>query len=164
MNAALHVVVGVGNELRGDDAVGLAVAEQLRGHVPASVAVVPCEQEPSRLIDAWRGAASAVVVDAVRSGEPPGTLLRFDASEQALPGRVFRSSTHAFGVAEAIELSRALGTLPARVVVYGVEGGEFSTGTGLTPPVAAAVEPALRAVLVELEHLLEEEESCTSEP
>jgi hydrogenase maturation protease len=159
------VVIGVGNEYRRDDGVGLAVAARLRGRVPAGVDVVGCELEPSRLIDAWRGARVALVVDAVRSGAEPGTLYRFDAGEGPIPASVFRSSTHAFGVGEAVELSRALGTLPGRVVLYGVEGAEFGAGEGLTVAVAAAVEPAAEAVLEELERLLrEEEEPCTSEP
>jgi hydrogenase maturation protease len=130
--------------------------------VPAGVEVVPCELEPSRLIEAWDGAASAFVVDAVESGAATGTLQRFDASESAVPARAFRSSTHAFGVGEAIELARALGRLPPRVVVYGVEGVEFATGEGLTPRVAAAVDDTVSAVLADLEELAREEEPCTN--
>jgi hydrogenase maturation protease len=115
------------------------------------------------LIDAWEGADSAVVIDAVASGAEPGTLHRFDASAEAVPTRFFRSSTHAFGVGEAIELARALGKLPRRVVVYGVEGGEFAAGGQLSPSVAAAVEPAAKAVLEDLARLMREEEPCTSE-
>ncbi len=147
------VVIGVGNAYRRDDGVGLAVVDSIRGRVPAGVAVVPCEDEPSRLIDAWSNAASAVVVDAVSAGAEPGTLHRFDASEEAIPAGVFRASTHAFGVGEAIELARALGKLPARMLVYGVEGGEFTAGEGLTAPVAAAVETVADAVLGELAEL-----------
>lgn len=158
-----HVVIGVGNEYRRDDGVGLAVAERLRGRVPAGVRVIDCEQEPSRLIDAWHGADAAVVVDAVASGAAPGTLHRFDACAGPVPDRVFRSSTHAFGVSEAIELARVLGKLPGHVVVYGVEGGEFGAGEGLTASVEAAVEPAATAVLNDLERLMREEEPCTNE-
>lgn len=158
-----HVVIGVGNVYRRDDGVGLAVAARLRGRVPSDVDVVEYEQEPSRLIEAWQGTAAAFVVDAAGSGAEPGTLHRFDASAHAVPGRIFRSSTHAFGVGEAIELARALGKLPRRIVVYGIEGGEFAAGQGLTAPVAAAVEPAAQAVLDDLERLMREEEPCTSE-
>jgi hydrogenase maturation protease len=158
-----HVVIGVGSEYRGDDGVGLAVAERLRDRVPAGVEVVECEQEPSRLIDAWDGAESALVVDAVESGAAPGTLHRFDAGAGPIPARVFRSSTHAFGVGDAVELARVLGKLPARIVVHGVEGGEFGAGEGLTPAVEAAVEPAAQAVLDDLKRMMREEEPCTSE-
>jgi hydrogenase maturation protease len=158
------LVLGVGNEYRRDDGVGLAVAHRLRHSVPKGVSVQECEQEPSRLIDAWRGADAVLVVDAVESGAEPGTLHRFDASELAIPQRLFRSSTHAFGVGEAIEVARALGMLPRRVLVYGVEGGEFTAGDSLSPAVEAAVGPAAEAMLAELDHLLHEEESCTSAP
>jgi hydrogenase maturation protease len=153
---ARQVVLGVGNEYRGDDAAGLAVATRLDGRVPEGVAIVPCEQEPSRLIDAWHGTTAAIVIDASSSGAPAGTVHRFDASTDAVPAGVFRSSTHAFGVNDAIELARALGTLPPRVLVYGVEGECFDAGVGLTPSVEAAVEEAAQAVLTDLERLAAE--------
>ena len=140
-------MIGVGNAYRGDDGAGLAVAERLRGQVPAGFEVVECEQEPSRLLDAWEGADSALVVDAAETGAEPGTLHRFDASDAAIPTRGLRSSTHAFGVGDAIELARALGRLPAHVLVYGIEGAAFEAGEGLTAPVAAAVERAVDALL-----------------
>jgi hydrogenase maturation protease len=158
------VVVGVGNEYRGDDGVGLVVAARLHDRLPEGVEIVRCEQELSRLIDAWQGADAAIVVDAVQSGSEPGTLHRFDAHHDAIPARVFRSSTHAFGVGEAIELARALGRLPDRVVVYGVEGGDFTAREGLTAAVEAAVERCASAVLDDLQKLGREERMCTSKP
>ena len=50
-----------------------------------------------------------------------------------------RGSTHALGVAEAIELGRALGRLPRRLLVFGIEGGSFDAGAGLSPEVERAV-------------------------
>ena len=144
------VVVGVGNAYRGDDGAGLAVAERVRDRVPDGVEVVTCEQEASRVIDAIEGRDAAVLVDASSSGAPAGTIHRFDASAGPVPAQSFRSSTHAFGVGEAVELARALGKLPGMVVVYGVEGQEFAAGEGLSEAVAAAVEPAAEAVLEEL--------------
>lgn len=153
------VVIGIGNPLRGDDAAGVAVAELLRERAPAGVEVVACSEEPSRLIEAWEGADSVVLVDTVSSGAPPGTLHRFDAGEEAVPARAFRSSTHAIGMAETIELARALGRLPGRVRVYGVEAGGFESGASLTPAVEAAVAALADEVLADLE-----EERCTSAP
>ena len=148
------VVVGIGNAYRRDDGAGLAVADRVRGQ--GGVAVVSCEQEPSRLLDAWVDTDLALVVDAVSSGAEPGTVHRFDASERAVPSSVFRGSTHALGVGEVIEVARALGRLPGRVLVYGVEGEEFAAGEGLTPAVATAVESLARELL--------EEVRCTTEP
>ena len=153
------VVVGVGNAVRGDDAAGLAVAERVRRGAPDGVAVVDCEQEPTRLLDAWHGADVALVVDAAQSGAEPGTVHRFDASADCVPARVFRSSTHAFGVGDAVELGRVLGRLPARVVVYGIEGADFTAGSGLSDAVAGVVGDVARSVLADLE-----EAGCTSAP
>ena len=163
MSAGRCVVIGVGNDYRSDDGVGLAVAARLRGRTPAGVEIVACAQEPSRLIDAWQEAEAVLVIDAASSGEPPGTVHRFDASTEPIPDRVFRSSTHAFGVGEAIEFARALHKLPERVLVYGIEGGVFGAGAELSAPVAAAVDRAAEAVLEDLERLSREEAECTSE-
>jgi hydrogenase maturation protease len=153
------VVIGIGNPMRGDDAAGVAVAERLRPRVPVGVEVIACNEEPSRLMEAWDGADRVVLVDSVSSGAPPGMLHRFDADEEPVPARAFRSSTHAIGIAETIELARALGRLPRRVRVYGVEAGGFATGASLTPDVEAAVAFLVKDVLADLE-----EERCTSAP
>ncbi len=151
------VVIGVGNLLRGDDGAGVVVAERLRERVPPGVEVVACSEEPSRLMDAWEGADDVVLVDTVSSGAPPGTLHSFDADEVAVPARTFRSSTHAIGIADTIELARALGRLPRRVRIYGIEAGGFEAGAELTPAVESAVAVLVQDLLRDLE-----EERCTS--
>jgi hydrogenase maturation protease len=151
------VVVGVGNAYRGDDAVGLTVAEVLRERAELDVRVRVCEQEPTRLIDAWEGADVAFVVDAVASGAEVGRVHRFDAATP-LPARVFGSaSTHALGVADAVELARTLGRLPERTIVYGIEGASFGAGADVTPEVAAAATQVAQTIL-------EEVAACTSRP
>ncbi len=132
-------MIGVGNPWRCDDAAGLEVARRLQGTLPDGVQVLEREGEPSSLIDAWGGADALWLVDAVSSGAAPGTVQRLDASEQELPAELFRASTHHLGLAEAVELARALGRLPARVVFYGIEGARFDVGEELTPEVEAAV-------------------------
>lgn len=143
-------MIAVGNPLRRDDGAGAAVLERLRGRLPSDVELVAAGGEPSDLLDAWDGAASAVVVDAVRTGAAPGSLHRFDASLAPLPARTGSASTHGLGLAEALELGRALGRLPARVVVVGIETGDDGQGGGLSEPVAAAIEGAAELVRVEL--------------
>jgi hydrogenase maturation protease len=151
------VVIGVGNALRGDDGAGLAVAEEVRTRTADAVDVRVWEEEPSRLIDALGEADVAVIVDAVSIGATAGSVHRFDASEEEIPARKFRSSTHALGISETLELARALGRLPERTVVFGVEGLDFSAHEGLTAAVADGVLRAATAVL-------EEVAQCTSVP
>jgi hydrogenase maturation protease len=148
------MVIGVGNAWRRDDAAGLAVARLLAGSLPG-VDVLECEGEPATLIDAWEDARSLWLVDAVASGSPPGTVHRIDVAEQELPAEFFRGSTHHLGLGEAVELARALGRLPERVVFYGIEGANFEAGDGLSPEVEQAVTQVARAVQAEVEQ-------CTS--
>jgi hydrogenase maturation protease len=124
------MVIGVGNPWRGDDGAGLAVARAAGG--------IAHEGECSPLIEMWAGRDQVVLVDAAASGGAPGTVRRFDASREPLPARTLRSSTHAFGLPEAIELARSLGRLPERVTVYTIEGANFAPGAGLTPAVDRA--------------------------
>jgi hydrogenase maturation protease len=126
----VRLVIGVGNPWRGDDAAGLAVAVAAHG--------LCHEGDATGLIDRWGGAQDVVIADAAASGAPAGTVRRFDARAQPLPARTLRSSTHAFGVADAIELARSLDRLPDLVVVYAIEGADFTAGAALTPEVAHA--------------------------
>jgi hydrogenase maturation protease len=139
MSSASELVIGIGNAARGDDAAGLIAARRLGG--------LEHEGDPVGLLDLWDGADCAVVIDAVSSGAAAGTVHRFDAAGAPLPAWSRSSaSTHAVGLAEAIELARTLGRLPPRLVVYGIEGERFEAGTQLTPAVAAAVEAVAAAV------------------
>jgi hydrogenase maturation protease len=144
-------VIGIGNPLRGDDAIGLLVARRVRELVDPEVEVMELEGEPARLIDAWHGAGLAVVVDALKSDAPEGAVVRFDATADPLPPSVSASSTHALGLGEAIEIARVLDRLPEHLVVFGIQGTRFQAGSDLSPAVAAAIEPAAEAVLRERE-------------
>lgn len=130
-------IIGVGNPDRGDDAAGLEVARRLR--LLHGIETLECAGAMTDLLQAWSGAADVVVVDAMVSGRPPGTVTRFDAARGPLPAAPFRGSTHGLGVAEAVALARTLGQLPVRLTVWGIEGADFTLGSALTPAVAAAV-------------------------
>jgi hydrogenase maturation protease len=149
------LVIGIGNAYRGDDAVGLVVARRLQEQVPAGVIVVEHSGEGASLMDAWRDADRVILIDAVHTGAAPGTLCRLDARAGPLPAHFFHCSTHAFSVAEAVELARALDRLPLRLIVHGIEGARFEAGTGVSPEVERAVEVAVQRV---------REDLCTNSP
>ncbi|MEW6510168.1 MAG: hydrogenase maturation protease [Bacteroidota bacterium] len=142
------LLIGVGNEFREDDAVGLCVAREIRRRNAGAVTVVEVSGEGSGLMEAWAGARQVIIVDAMFSGGVPGSIRRFDATAEEVPRRYFHYSTHSFGVAEAIETARKLGTLPPHLLLYGIEGKEFGTGVGLSDPVVKSV-PALIAMIEE---------------
>lgn len=133
-------VIGVGNDFRRDDAAGLEVARRVRAAAPAGVRVLEHDGEPAGLLDAWDGADVAYVVDAVRGTDGPGAVHRIEVGDAPLRHRQDRDSTHALSLGEAVALGRVLDRLPARLVLLGVEGGDFTAGEGLGPEVAAAVE------------------------
>jgi hydrogenase maturation protease len=144
------VVIGVGNEYRRDDGAGLAVVSSLYGRLPPGVELVLTDGEPTRLIEAWTGAALAIVVDAVRADPPsPGRVHRFEL-DRPLAGATRTASSHGFGLDDAIQLALALDRMPGRLIVHAIEAADLTQGTGLTPPVAAAVEEVASAVLSDL--------------
>jgi len=144
------LIIGLGNQYRRDDAVGLTVARRLKEAAPAHVRVLEESGESTALMDSWQGADTVILIDAVHSGAKPGSLHRLDAHRQPIPTRFFHYSTHAFGAAEAIELARALGQLPPRLIVYGIEGKTFEAGLGLSPEVEKAAQEVVERVLGDL--------------
>ena len=145
------LVIGLGNPFRSDDGVGPVIARQLRAMEMPGVAVREESGEGASLIEAWKNAVQAILIDAVESGAAPGTIHRLDATSTPVPSRFFHYSTHAFSVAEAVELARTLGRLPPRLIVYGIEGRDFSAGERLSPEVAASVDELLRRVRQEID-------------
>jgi hydrogenase maturation protease len=143
------LVIGIGNAWQGDDGAGLAAARLVRERAPEGVEVLELEGEPVSLVDALAGADEVFLVDAVRSGAEPGTVHRIDASDGPVPARLSAASTHTLGVGEALELARALGRLPRRVVLYGIEAESLAAGEELTPAVVRAVDEVVGQVLAE---------------
>jgi hydrogenase maturation protease len=144
------LVIGVGNEYRGDDAVGLVVARRLRQLSLGNVTVIEESGEGTDLMESWKGADTVIIVDAASSGAKPGTIHRIDARAQRIPTGLLRYSTHAFSVGEAVELARAMNRLPPRMVVYGVEGERFDEGTVLSRAVQGSVDAVVDLVLKQL--------------
>lgn len=150
MIAGRVVVIGLGNRLRGDDAVGPLVAERLIGQLPLDVTVLSHEGDPTDLLDRWDGADLCVVVDAVWSRGIPGALIRLEPLAEPLPSRLAFPSSHALDLAGAVALGRALGRLPRRLVVLGVETARFDQGAAPSAEVAAALPSVVDAVLAEV--------------
>lgn len=144
------VVIGIGNPYRHDDGVGSAAARLVRLAVPGAE-VVELDGEPTRIMEAWADRDLAVVIDAVRAGGQAGTIHRIDVAVDPLPDCPARGSTHHAGLAEAVALARALGRLPARLVVYGIEPGDLTDGEGLSAPVRQALPAVAQRVMSEIE-------------
>lgn len=144
------IVIGVGNEYRGDDAVGLIAARLLMKKAINGFDVCERSGEGAELMETWKGIERAILIDAVSSGGRPGGIYRFEAHSQPIPAKFFRCSTHAFSVAEAVELARALGELPPKLIIYGIEGGCFDAGAPLSSEVEEAAREVVERILRDL--------------
>jgi len=139
------IVIGIGNADRGDDAVGVHVARQVAAE---RLDVLTLEfDDPSEALGAWEREDTVVVADAISSGGAPGDIHVVDVVEQNLPaGNWSAGGTHAFGLAAIVELARNLDLMPRKLVVVGVEAGQFDHGAPLSEAVRAAVPAATHAV------------------
>jgi len=146
------VLIGLGAPDRGDDAVGLVVAERLRPRLAGRVRVVAGCADALALVATLEGARMAVVVDALRGGEdPPGTLRRLDLAASEPPCPPPRVSGHGDALGAGWRLARSLGAAPRRFCLVGVVGADFTLGASLSAPVRAALEPLERAALAALD-------------
>jgi hydrogenase maturation protease len=147
------LLLGLGNELCSDDAIGLLVVRQLRRVAESADDALPHPFDIREttgaglaLLDELTGYEEAILVDAVRTGHAPaGHVHLLDGRE--LP-RVTLASPHFLGVGETLVLGHALGLpMPARVRVVAIEVDDpYTIGTRLSPPLAAALPDIVRTV------------------
>ncbi|MBX7246155.1 MAG: hydrogenase maturation protease [Candidatus Sumerlaeaceae bacterium] len=147
--SGMPLIVGIGNEFRRDDGVGLEIVRKLRPLVPQAE-VQEASGEGAELVELLSEHNAVYLFDAVSSGAAPGTIYRIDSHKEPVPTKFFHYSTHDFSLAEAIELTRALGSLPRVLVVYGIEGADFDPGVGLSEVVSYAVDDVIKQCLAEL--------------
>ena len=131
-------VFGLGHPDRGDDAVGLLVADDLLRRDLTGVRIRRVEGSPLELLASWDRADDVIVIDAVRASAAPGLVRCFDAAARPLPAGGSTGGTHDASLVDAVELARALDRLPAHLLVYGVCGAAFDIGDTMTPAVRDA--------------------------
>ena len=143
------LVACLGNPDRGDDGIGLLVAQKLETLLPAGVAFLWRRGDMFSLIGDFEGYRALVCVDAAAPMGSPGRIHRIDLTNGEVPRELLATSTHSFGLPDAIELARALDRAPQSIVIYAVEGSCFDAGAAMTCAVAAAAEEVARLAAVE---------------
>lgn len=101
------------------------------------------------LLDVLANRRKVIVVDAVRVGSKPGTILSFSANDLTPQGPA-SVSLHQVGLLEALMMARHLGCAPQQVVILGIEPKEISYGLNLSAEVAAKVPGVIKLVLAEI--------------
>lgn len=143
-------VACIGNRDRGDDGAGHEVARLLAAEPLDGANVVEIGGDCVSLLDVFDHARAVVIVDAVKSGAPVGTVHRVDAAARPLPFATAGTSSHALGVGEVIELGRVLNRLPATLVVVGIETAVLDVGSARSRNMPAAVRQAAALVRQEV--------------
>ncbi len=144
------LLIGIGNEYRGDDGAGLAAIRALQAKGLPGTLFKECTSDGADLMEMWSEAKMVILIDAVSSGGNPGAIYRFDALKQPIPAQLSFQSTHVFGVAEAIELARVIDQLPPSLIVYAIEGKNFCAGVGLSSEVEKALQEVVEQMACEV--------------
>lgn len=146
------LVIGLGNPLLGDDGLGIVALDRLEREweVPAAVRLVDGGTLGLSLLPVLEQAGAVLLLDAVEAGLDPGAPVMLEGDQ--LPRRLcHRTSCHQSGLPEVLALGELRGTLPARLVVVGLQPGQLEAGHGLSPPVVRGLDLLLRAVVARLE-------------
>jgi hydrogenase maturation protease len=143
------LVLGLGNVLLEDDGVGTAAVAELvaRYDPPEGVRVLDGGTLGLSLLPYLEDADNAILVDAIRTDAPPGTLVRMDGDDVA-PAVATRLSPHQVGVADLLDGARWLDRYPRRLVLLGLVPGSIELNVGLSPSVEPAI-PGLVERIVE---------------
>lgn len=155
------LIIGIGHSYRSDDRSGLVIAQRIDAMKMPHVIVIEESGDGASLMEAWQGSEHVILVDAVSSKAKPGTIHRIDAHAQKLSKDFFRYSSHAFSVAEAVEMARALNKLPPHLIIYGIEGESFNTGVSLTPKVEHVLDIVIQQIVSEIVEFLKKDDLCT---
>lgn len=144
------LIIGIGNEYRRDDGVGLAAAADIADRRLPGVRVITTSGDPASILDAWTGVPLVVAVDgAVGTGSTPGTIGRWTPGDEAEHAVV---SSHALGLPKTYALGRAVKQVPQTLVVFTVAVEDVGHGVALSPAVASAVPVVVNAIIAEVGH------------
>jgi len=140
------LVIGIGNEFRGDDAAGLIAAEILREKNINGVTIRTNNKDGSALLLLWEGYEDVILIDAVSAGQTPGTVHSIDMHNTEYEEKAFRTSGHAFSVFETVKLAGYINKVPSRLMLYGIEGTDFETGQSPTSAVLKGIEDVVELI------------------
>ncbi|MEN8172187.1 MAG: hydrogenase maturation protease [Chloroflexota bacterium] len=150
------VLLGIGQSFRGDDAIGIIAVEKWQERFPETAQLPALKVEilelPGlELLDALSGAKKALIVDAVQSGSPTGTIHVITENE-LLSFTPDSQSAHGWGVAETLKLGALLekDDLPKEIVIIGIEADQFEMGAGLSPTVSNQIQKIVEIIQTQI--------------
>ncbi len=143
-------IIAVGNPLRGDDGVGPAVLERLREtRLPENVELIDSGSDPLDVVRHIMDAERAIVIDAAGMNREPGHIELLKPEDLRLAVNGGLCSTHGYGLAEGLELARAVG-FRTDVLIIGIQPENVSPRDGLSTSVASRIPDVINLVLEEV--------------
>lgn len=145
------LVLGIGNLLLGDEAIGVRIVEALeqRYLLPPHVEVLDGGTSGMDLMDVMANRDHLIVADAVLTGDEPGSVVVLRDDE--IPAMFTRKvSPHQLGLADVLMALRLTDEFPARLTLVGVVPQTLEPGIALSPVVRQAIEPALQQIMATL--------------
>lgn len=146
------LVLGLGNVILGDDGLGAAAVARLesRYRIPAGVRLEDGGTLGLALLDMIAEARNVILVDAVRTGDPPGTLVRIDGDD-VMDAVRDRLSPHQVGVADLLDVARLMDCYPATVTLLGLTPENIELSVERSGPVDRGLERLVAAVVEEVQ-------------
>ncbi len=146
-------IIGIGNSFRGDDACGLHAISLLQNKNLKGVELFSVEGEASKILSLWEGSDTVFIIDAISSESEPGKVYRRDLRAKPLEETLSPPSSHSISLRETIEVARQLNKLPSQVILYGIEGKNFSMGEAMSEKVLLATEKVVEEIIQEINKL-----------
>jgi len=144
-----RVVLGIGNTIMADEGAGVRCIEWLAGRLPDDVLAVDGGTSTNELLEDLESADLLIIVDAIVTREPPGTILRLEGDR--IPSAFSNKlSPHQHGINDVLANLALLDRSPRRLVLFGIAPSKVELGMELSPEVAAVIPEVGRRVLEEL--------------
>ncbi|MFH1699876.1 MAG: hydrogenase maturation protease [Candidatus Zixiibacteriota bacterium] len=142
------LIIGLGNDYRSDDGIGLYVSRCIEQNVIRGVSVINGISDGTSLLDYWDGKDHVILIDAVSPNQSPGYLYKFDGLSENISEDLFTAfSTHSLNIQETIKLGKALGKLPQKLTIYGIEGEKFKPGNKLSKTVETSAKKLIMEII-----------------
>ena len=147
------LILGLGNNLRGDDGAGPAIVAALSSmDLPPHVEITDGGTPGLETVLMLQGYERVIIVDAADMGLQPGQWRRFtpDTAELKSSENKLQGTLHAAGLAEALILAGALDVLPPTLIIYGIQPKSLDWSQDLTEPLKAALPDLINAIVDEI--------------
>ncbi len=145
------LIIGIGNEFRCDDAIGIITVRKIKEKNIGYIDVMENNGDGASLIDAWQNYDDVYLIDAVRFNSNPGKIHIINAKKNPVPKEISLDSSHLFNIPEAIETARVMNKLPGKITICGIEGVNFSAGTQVSDKLLKASDEIVDIIMKRVE-------------